>query len=633
MENELIYVIKKEQHNKESLEKIINEHKEIKFVSLMGVDLIGNSTDERIPVKIFMEDIDKFLNDIAVQTDGSSVNLPGISTLNDGKVDMIVDKDVNWVIDYNYSFINKNDKIPVGTMLIPCFLYHNGRPVDSRSILKTTEEIFRTRIIEILKENDDYLKKYGIDKNNIADISLTTATELEFWVKTPNDKAEIEALTTSQSLNEQYWNRIDGIVRNALEDCLLTMEQCGFEPEMGHKEVGGIKPKLGTEIKDNHIMEQLEVDWKFSNPMQAADNQVYIKELISDIFKKYGLETTFLAKPIKDVAGNGMHTHMGISVVLKNGKVVNLFNSVENGFLSELGYGAMMGMLKNYEVMNPFISSTRDSLNRLKPGYEAPVSIVTSLGINEKNPSRNRSVLIALIRDLNNTKATRFELRSPNPGSNLYVTIAVSYLAMLDGIEYVFKNKKTEKELLDEISKKTGEEAEYLEKDREYRTEKDVFEDYTEEQRNRLYGKTPETVYENIKNLDKYKNKTKIFEKNPMFNEKIIHSIKLSILKRWETEIAHRVIKEYREEIIGYVKNPNNLFEITEQDEKDWEKIKQLKIYISKNTEKTGKCLFAKILRAFQGEDYELASKYLIELEEKMTKLQKDYNEYVKNLL
>ncbi len=633
MENELIYVIKKEQHNKESLEKIINEHKEIKFVSLMGVDLIGNSTDERIPVKLFMEDIDKFLNDIAVQTDGSSVNLPGISTLNDGKVDMIIDKDVNWVIDYNYSFINKNDRTPIGTILIPCFLYHNGRPVDSRSILKTTEEIFRTRIIEILKENDDYLKKYGIDKNNIADISLTTATELEFWVKTPNDKAEIEALTTSQSLNEQYWNRIDGIVRNALEDCLLTMEQCGFEPEMGHKEVGGIKPKLGTEIKDNHIMEQLEVDWKFSNPMQAADNQVYIKELISDIFKKYGLETTFLAKPIKDVAGNGMHTHMGISVVLKNGKVVNLFNSVENGFLSELGYGAMMGMLKNYEVMNPFISSTRDSLNRLKPGYEAPVSIVTSLGINEKNPSRNRSVLIALIRDLNNTKATRFELRSPNPGSNLYVTIAVSYLAMLDGIEYVFKNKKTEKELLDEISKKTGEEAEYLEKDREYRTEKDVFEDYTEEQRNRLYGKTPETVYENIKNLDKYKNKMKIFEKNPMFNEKIIHSIKLSILKRWETEIAHRVIKEYREEIIGYVKNPNNLFEITEQDEKDWEKIKQLKIYISKNTEKTGKCLFAKILRAFQGEDYELASKYLIELEEKMTKLQKDYNEYVKNLL
>lgn len=632
MGNNLIYVIKKEEHNKESLKKIIKKHKEIKFVSLMGVDLIGNSTDERIPIKIFMEDIDEFLNGIAVQTDGSSVNLPGISTLNDAKVDIIVDKEANWAVDYNYSFLENNNS-PIGTILIPCFLYHNKKPVDSRSILKTTVEIFKKRIIEILKENDEYLKKYGIDKDDIKDISLTTATELEFWVKTPNDKAEIEALTTSQSLNEQYWNRIDGVVRNALEDCLLVMDKCGFEPEMGHKEVGGVKQKLGSEIKDSHIMEQLEIDWKYSNPIQAADNQAYIKNLTSDVFKKHGLETTFLAKPIKDVAGNGMHTHLGVALVLNNGKVINLFNSIENGFLSELGYGALMGMLKNYEVMNPFISSTRDSLNRLKPGYEAPVSVVTSLGIDEKTPSRNRSVLIGLIRDNKNPKATRFELRSPNPGSNLYVTIAVSYLAMLDGIEYVFNNKKTEKELLKEISKKAGEKADYLEKDREYRSEKDVFEDYTEEERNKIYGRSPKTVYENVKNLDIYSDKMKIFERNSIFDNDIINSIKVSILTRWRTEIAHRVIKECRENIIGYNKNPNNLFELTKQDEEDWEKIKKLKEYISKNTEENGKCLFAKILGAFEKDDYELASGYIIELREKMEMLQKMYDEYVKNLL
>lgn len=631
MKDNLICVIKKEEHNKECLTKVINEHPEIKFVSLMGVDLIGNSTDERIPIKVFMEDIDKFLHGIAVQTDGSSVNLPGISTLNDAKVDMVVDLDVNWVVDYNYSFIDSNNII--GTILIPCFLYHNNKPVDSRSILKTTVEVFKKRIIEILKDNEEYLKKYGIDKDEIQDISLTTATELEFWVKTPNEKAEIDALTTSQSLNEQYWNRIDGVVRNALEECLLVMDKYEFEPEMGHKEVGGVKPKLGVEVKDNHIMEQLEIDWKYSNPMQASDNQAYIKELVSDVFKNYGLETTFLAKPIRDVAGNGMHTHLGIAVVLKNGKIINLFNSVQNGFLSELGYGALMGMLHNYEVMNPFISSTKDSLNRLKPGYEAPVSIVTSLGIDENTPSRNRSVLIGLVRDNDNPMATRFELRSPNPGSNLYVTIAVSYLAMLDGIEYVFNNKKTEKELLAEISKKAGEDADYLEKEREYRSENDVFEDYTEEERNKIYGVAPRTVYENVKNLDDNPEKMKIFKQNNIFDEKIINSIKASILNRWRTEITHRLIKEYREEIIGYTKNPNYLFELTEQDEKDWEEIKKLKVYISKNTEETGKCLFAKILGAFEKDDYELASIYIIELEKQMGNLQKAYNEYIKNLL
>ena len=71
---------------------------------------------------------------------------------------------------------------------------------------------------------------------------------------------------------------------------------------------------------------------------------------------------------------------------MKNGKVVNLFapKDMHTEFLSAVGYGSMMGLLKNYEVINPFISSTIDSLNRLKPGFEAPVCIVTSLGLSRK---------------------------------------------------------------------------------------------------------------------------------------------------------------------------------------------------------------------------------------------------------
>ena len=64
--------------------------------------------------------------------------------------------------------------------------------------------------------------------------------------------------------------------------------------------------------------------------------------------------------------------------------------------------------LKNYEVINPFVSATNDSLNRLKPGFEAPVCIVTSLGHKPEVPSRNRTILAGLIRDVNNPKATRF---------------------------------------------------------------------------------------------------------------------------------------------------------------------------------------------------------------------------------
>ena len=74
MKEERIYKIKKDKHTKDGLKNILKKHKEIKFVSLMAVDLFGNVTDERIPIKIFLEDIEKFLYKTAVQTDGSSVD-------------------------------------------------------------------------------------------------------------------------------------------------------------------------------------------------------------------------------------------------------------------------------------------------------------------------------------------------------------------------------------------------------------------------------------------------------------------------------------------------------------------------------------------------------------------------------
>ena len=52
--------------------------------------------------------------------------------------------------------------------------------------------------------------------------------------------------------------------------------------------------------------------------------------------------------------------------------------------------------------------------------------------------------------------------------------MSVSYMAMLDGILYALENNKTEEELLAELSKKPGEDASYLEKDRAYRSEEDV---------------------------------------------------------------------------------------------------------------------------------------------------------------
>ncbi|MDU7110449.1 MAG: glutamine synthetase, partial [Clostridium perfringens] len=484
MNKDLLFTIPKKYHNKESLISIFEDHPEIKFVSLVGVDLAGNDTDEKIPSKLFLKDIDSFLHGTAVQTDGSSVVLPGIATLNNAKVDMIADLDCKWFVDYNYDFIDPLTNRPVGTLRIPCFLIHEDKAVDSRHILKNSIDTFKSNIFSLLKKYPETLNDLNIKFDDIDDLLLTSATELEFWVKTPNDKALIEELSTSEVLQEQYWTRTKGNVRTALEQSLLYMDEYGFEPEMGHKEVGGVKAKLTSSGQFDHIMEQLEIDWKFSDAMQAADNELFIRTLVKETFRRNGLEVTFLAKPISGVAGSGEHTHLSLSLKLKDGRIINLFNPTKNHFLSKIGYGSIMGILKNYEVMNPFISATTDSLKRLKPGFEAPVCIVTSLGQSPEVPSRNRTILAGLIRDPHNPLATRFELRSPNPFTNTYLCIASSYMAMLDGIKYALENNKTEDDLLAELSKKPGEEADYLEKSRAYRSEEDVFEDFTDSQRN-----------------------------------------------------------------------------------------------------------------------------------------------------
>jgi glutamine synthetase len=46
----LVYVIPPDKHDVESLRAVLSEHKEIEFVSLRGVDLGGNATDEKVPI-------------------------------------------------------------------------------------------------------------------------------------------------------------------------------------------------------------------------------------------------------------------------------------------------------------------------------------------------------------------------------------------------------------------------------------------------------------------------------------------------------------------------------------------------------------------------------------------------------
>ncbi|HZK02268.1 MAG TPA: hypothetical protein VFC96_05325 [Anaerovoracaceae bacterium] len=632
--NRMLFTIPPESHTKKEIIAILRDHPEVMFVSLMGVDIGGHDTDEKIPVNLFIEEMDDFFCQ-GVQTDGSSVVLPKIAALNNAKVDIIPDLDVNWYVDYNFLNINSETGLPVGTLRIPSTLLHNDTDeVGSRTILKRTAELFRQELYKLL-HNHPYVFQYlDIESaDEIERVEMTGATELEFWVKTPEDKADREQLSTSQELKEQYWQRTRGPVRTALERTLHFLDHYGIGIEMGHKEVGGIKAKLGHSGRYDHIMEQLEIDWKYSSLIQSADNELHIKYVIKDIFHAHGLDVTFMAKPIEGVAGNGAHTHMGVHVILKDGRKVNLFapKNLKEHFMTPIGYGAMMGMLKNYEIMTPFIASTNDALNRLKAGFEAPVCIVTSLGHRTENPSRNRTVLIGLIRDEKNPLSTRFELRSPNPKSNKYLVMATSYLTMLDGIKACLHAEKTPEELEDVLSKEYGQEAFYLDTGRKYRSEKDVYKAYTQDQRDKLFGKPPATVWESVMNFKEHPQKLKVITREKIFDEITLESYKQAIIAQWSMELHNRIIPNVMKEV-RECKKCHNDDDCTDLDLLNWKRIQELRVYLGQD--RIGEdSLLTRIKLALDEGEYQLASDLQKEMKIKVEEMSEVYTQYKKNLL
>ena len=629
--HELLYYIPAGQYGKEGVLALLEQHPEIKFVSLVGIDLAGNDTDEKIPMSAFFDDYESFFEGRAVQTDGSSVVLTNIATLNNARVDMWGDPSVNWFVDYNYENIDPATGLPTGTLRIPAFLMHNYRYVDSRSILKRSCDYVKTELLNLIKEHGLPGMPH-VKSDDVVDIIFTSATELEFWVKTPARTVTKKELSVSQKLQEQYWQRTHGTVRTALEQAVERLDKYGMVAEMGHKEVGGVKAKLDEFGHEAVVLEQLEIDWKFcNNPLQTADNELQARIIVREVFRENGLDVTFNAKPIIGVAGSGEHTHFGVMAKLKSGKLVNLFSpeDMRKEACSSLGIGAIMGLLKHYEAINPFISSTTDALNRLKPGFEAPVCIVTSFGTDPSEPNRNRTILCGLIRDIDNPMATRFELRSPNPYTNTYTALALIFVSAFDGMKYAITCGKTQAQLLAEISKEVGESADYLDTNRAYRTEKDVFDDFTQEERNQMFGVAPATVWENVQGYYNNPELVETLSQGDAFAKDLMESFIASILKRWELVLANRLIPNnldaVRNMVAIHTDSRNSV------DDKRFAEVNDLRFYLAKDSDDR-KSLFTRLTEALNAGEYDLASKLQIEMNDKMEELEAKYANYAKNI-
>jgi glutamine synthetase len=192
-------------------------------------------------------------------------------------------------------------------------------------------------------------------------------------------------------------------------ETVLALQELDIDVEYSHHEVG---------------YSQHEIDLRFDSALEMADKVQTYKTVVKEIATRHGVYATFMPKPIRDQNGSGMHTHQSL---FTNGK--NAFFDADNEYyLSEEAQAFIAGQLRHARELSIVFAQYVNSYKRLVPGYEAPVYIAWS--------RRNRSALVRVpLYHPGEEKATRMELRCPDPAANIYLCFAALLHAGLEGIE------------------------------------------------------------------------------------------------------------------------------------------------------------------------------------------------------
>lgn len=184
---------------------------------------------------------------------------------------------------------------------------------------------------------------------------------------------------------------------------------------------------LGIQVEYSHhevAPSQHEIDLRFKDALTMADQVMTYRLTVKEIAQQKGLYATFMPKPIHGVNGSGMHVHQS----LFRGDQNAFFDPDDEYNLSPVARSYVAGLLAHVKEMALVTNQWVNSYKRLVPGYEAPVYICWS--------RRNRSAMVRVpLYKPGKEKATRVELRNPDPACNPYLAFAVMLAAGLDGIE------------------------------------------------------------------------------------------------------------------------------------------------------------------------------------------------------
>ncbi len=352
----------------------------VKFISLQFTDVTGAVKSVDIPVKRLGEALED-----GIWFDGSSVE--GFARIQESDMRLVLDPNTYAVLPWSPAEALRGR--------VFCDIYTpDGSPFagDPRGTLKQMLRTIEARgwTFNVGPEPEFFLFKRN-GQTSIHPVPHDVGGYFDF-------SADDEAVRVRTELMAALWGM-------------------GLEVETGHHEVA-----LG----------QHEIDFRFDNALQTADNVITMKYTVKAIAAKHDLVASFMPKPIFGINGSGMHCHQSLFDAQGN----NLFYDAQDEYcLSPLAHGFIAGQLKHARALAAVVSPTVNSYKRLVPGYEAPVYVGWA--------QINRSALIRIPRYTpGRDKAMRAELRFPDPAANPYLAFTVMLAAALDGIDNKLESPK-----------------------------------------------------------------------------------------------------------------------------------------------------------------------------------------------
>jgi len=246
--------------------------------------------------------------------------------------------------------------------------------------------------------------KSVLEKADEMGYTVSIGPEPEFFLFKTDDQGNA---TTIPHDNGGYFDLAPkDLASDVRKEIIFTLEEMGFEIEASHHEVA----------EGQH-----EINFKYADALTTADNIATFRAVVRAVAAQHDLHATFMPKPIAEINGSGMHSH--ISLFDEDG---NAFADDDDEFnLSETAYQFMGGVLNHAQAFTAVTNPTVNSYKRLVPGYEAPIYVAWS--------DTNRSALVR-VPDAAGVSA-RFEVRSPDPSCNPYLGYAALIAAGLHGIE------------------------------------------------------------------------------------------------------------------------------------------------------------------------------------------------------